>query len=134
MTKPNWSRDRNTGSNSMEPPARSQMSLRSRTAVHAQNRDLGGVDLHRPRKHREPVSHGDPLRTIRVVGNDAPAHSAADLLAEKLFPRGRIERIEVAAHITEEHDPSGGGCDTGDDGIIGLRAPLPDPGIGIDGI
>src|SRR5580692_3679137 len=102
----------------MGTPATYQVSLGRSRAVHAENRDFGRYDLHRPREHCEAVGHGDLLCTVRVVCNDAPTHRAAELLAEEPFTRGRIESIKIAAHIAKEHHPSGGRRYAGHHGII----------------
>ncbi len=52
----------------------------------------------------------------------------------ELLPGGRIQRVEIAADVSEEHDSTGRRRDGGDDGVVGLGAPFPDPGVGVAGI
>src|SRR5262249_57657481 len=59
---------------------------------------------------------------------------AAEILIPQLPAAGGIERIEVAAHVAEEHDASGRRRHAADDRVVGLQAPLPHAGVGVDGV
>ena len=56
------------------------------------------------------------------------------MLSPKFLPIGGIERIEVAAHIAEEHDAAGRRSHAADDRVVGLQAPFPDAGVGVGGV
>ena len=103
-------------------------------AVEAEDDDLGGHDLRRPREHRKAGRHGNFLRTVRGIGDHAAADRAAEILAPKLLAVGGIERIEVAADVAEEHDAAGRRRHAADDRVVRLQAPLPDAGVGVDGV
>src|SRR5271155_4174261 len=118
-TKANWIGDRMTGSSSMGA------SLVRGGVVEAQYYDLGGHGLCWPRDHRKSGSHGNFLYAVHGIGNDTAANptAAAEHLAKQFLAVGRIERIEVSTQISEEHDPSGCGSDSSDNGVVGLHAP-----------
>src|SRR5262245_45421883 len=107
---------------------------RGGAAVEAQHDDLGLDDLRRPGEVREAGRHRDLLRAVRRVGDHAAADAAAEILAPEFLAAGGIERIEVAAHVAEEHDPSGRRSHAADDRVVGLQAPFPDAGVGVDGV
>src|SRR5215510_8309265 len=109
-------------------------SLARGCAVEAQHDDLGLDDLRRPRGVREARRHRDLLRAVRRVGYHATADGAAEILAPELLAAGGIERIEVAAHVAEEHDAPGRRSHAADDRVVGLQAPLPHAGVGVDGV
>jgi hypothetical protein len=69
---------------------------------------------------------------VKVI--HAPTDRAAEDLAPELLSGGGIERIEVAAHVAEEHDASGRRSHTADDRVVGLQTPFPDASVGVDGI
>src|SRR5215831_7342230 len=109
-------------------------SFARRGLVEAEHDDLGVHGFRGPGEHRKPPRHGHLLRAARGIGDHATAERTAELLPPQLLARGGIERVEVAADIAEEHDPTGGGRHAGDDRIVGLDAPLPDAGVGVDGV
>ena len=77
-------------------------------------------------------SRGNFLGSIHRVGDDATRNRAADLLTPQFLAIGGIQRIEVAAHIAEKHDASGGWGHTALDRIVGFQPPLPGARVGID--
>ena len=83
---------------------------------------------------RKAGRHGDFLRTVRGIGDHTAADRAAELLAPKLLAVGGIERIEVAAYIAEEYDAPGRRGHAAEDRVVRLQAPLPDAGVGVDGV
>src|SRR5262245_9406350 len=107
---------------------------RGGAALEAQHHDLGLDDLRRPGEVREAGCHRDLLRAVHRVGDHAAANRAAEILAPQLLAAGGVERIEVAAHVAEEHDASSGRRHGADDRVVGLQAPLPHAGVGVDGV
>ena len=149
MTNANWMRDRMTGSSSMPVPpivivrrlahqahAASDLVPSAAAARREAPRhdDLGGHDLRWPGEVRKAGRHGNLLRTVRGIGDHAAADRAAEILAPKFLAGGGIERIEVAAHVAEEHDAAGRRSHAADDRVVRLQAPLPDAGVGVDGV
>src|SRR5262249_25627073 len=57
---------------------------------------------------------------------------AAKVLAPELLAGSRVEGIEIAANIAEEHDAPGGRSHAAEDRIVRLQAPLPDAGVSVD--
>src|SRR5215472_3199959 len=92
----------------------------------AQYLDLGSNDLCWPGRACEARRHRDLLRAVRHIGNHAACDRAAELLAPKFLAGGGVERVEIAADVTEEHDASGRRGQAADDWVVGLQAPLPD--------
>src|SRR5271157_3994095 len=113
-------------------PARD--SLARGGAVEPEDYDLGFHDLGRPGEHGEAGRHSDLLRALRSIGDHAAGDRAAEVLAPELLACGRIERIEVAADIAEEHDATGRRRHRAYDWIVGVQAPLPGTGVSVDGI
>src|SRR5437763_314964 len=91
-------------------PARRYVSLLRGRGLEAQDDDLGAHRLRRPRHHREAGRHGNLLRAVRGVGDDAAANRAAATKrrAPKLLTGGGIERVEIATQISEEHEATRG--------------------------
>src|SRR5271165_997551 len=108
-------------------------SLARSGTVKAQDDDSGRSRLRWPRDHGEAVGHGNFLGTVHAIGDDAAPDAAADAehLAPELLAVGRIERIEVAAEIAEEHHAAGGWGDGAENGVVGFHAPLPNPSVGV---
>src|ERR1700733_118091 len=122
-----------------DEPARDAATLASRNGV-ARNRivletqyfDLGSRDLHGPLEVGEAICHGQLLRAVRHVSDDTASHSAIKLLAPQLLAGGGIERVEIPAHIADEHHTSSCWCHRSDDGVVGLQTPLPYATVGVD--
>ena len=89
-----------------------------------------------PCDHRESVSHGNFLHAVDGVRDHAASDPAAGAKrpSPKFLAGGGIQRVEIAPQITEEHDASGRRSHGADDGVVGLDAPFPDPGVGVAGI
>src|SRR5262245_42929858 len=129
----------NASSGTRRPPQRTAKAMatssltRGGAGVEAQHHDLGRDDLCRPGDVREAGRHRHLLRTVRRVGDHAAADRAAEILAPQLLAAGGIESIEVAADIAEEHDPARRRSHAAEDRVVGLQAPIPGAGVGVEG-
>src|SRR5262249_61234756 len=90
----------------------------ARRAIEAQHDDLGGHGLRGPGEHRKTCRHSHLLRTARGISDHAAADRAAEILPPELLSGCGIERMEVAAQIAEEDDPSCGRCYSSHDGVV----------------
>src|ERR1700691_141612 len=68
----------------------------------AENHDFPRNDLRGPEDRSEADGHGHFLCAVRGIADHAAADGAAEIAAPQPPPRSGIERIEVAAHVTEE--------------------------------
>ena len=109
------------------------LTLRLPALFQTQYRHLGGRDLRWPKDFRETVRNGHSLRPIDGIGDDAAANRAADFLTPQFAAICCVERVEIAAHVAEEHDASDRRRHAALDRIIGLRPPFPGARVGIDG-
>ena len=56
----------------------------------------------------KPIADGNLLHTVDRIGDDTATDlRRSELLAPKLLTIAGIEHVEMAAHITEEHEPPG---------------------------
>ena len=146
MTNANWMRDRDdrikfhsappclAWSADREPPHSSPVTGLAAALSRPSTTILAFTIFVGHASHHNADRHGDLLRTARGIGDHAAADRAAEMLAPKFLPIGGIERIEVAAHIAEEHDAAGRRSHAADDRVVGLQAPFPDAGVGVDGV
>src|SRR5277367_1885539 len=103
-------------------------------ALEAQDRDLRSPDFGRHSGRYVAGRHRDFLAAVHCISDHPAADRAADLLAPQLLAGLRIKRIEIAAHVAEEHKASGGRRHGAEDRVVGLQPPLPDPRVGVDGV
>src|SRR5262245_13773771 len=109
-------------------------SFANRCRVEPEHDHLRVHGLRGPREHRKTSRHGDLLRTARCVRDHTAADRAAEILPPELLSGGGIERIENAAHVADERDAPRSGRQAAGDRVVGLDAPFPDAGVGVDGV
>src|SRR5271167_1824236 len=103
-------------------------------ALEAQDRDLRSPDFGRHSGRYVAGRHRDFLGAVHCISDHPATDRAADLLAPQLPAGLRIKRIEIAAHVAEEHKAPGGWRHGAHDRVIGLQPPLPHTRVGVDGV
>src|SRR5262249_47303273 len=90
--------------------------------------------LRRPENSRQAGGGGNELLSFGLVGYDAAADGAANLLPPQFVAGVSVENIEIAAHVAEEHDATRRRRDAALHRIVGPNAPAPCTGLGVNGI
>src|SRR5271169_3505055 len=103
-------------------------------ALEAQDRDLRSPDFGRQSGRYVAGRDRDFLGAVHCISDHPAADRAADLLAPQLLAGLRIKRIEIAAHVAEEHKAPRGWRHGAHDRVIGLQPPLPHTRVGVDGV
>src|SRR5580704_8760570 len=112
-------------------PLNNRWSLAIRVAFDAEDCDLRPPDFGRKGGSYVAGRHRNFLSAVHRVGDHPAADRAADLLAPELLAGRRVNCIEIAAQVTEEHKAPGGRRHSAHDRIIGLQPPLPDTSVGV---
>src|SRR5271169_1334243 len=79
----------------------------SRSAVEPEDRDLRSPDFTRKSGRYVASRHRDFLGAVHCISDHPAGDRAADLLTPQLVAGYRIKRIEIAAHVAEEHKAAG---------------------------
>jgi len=69
------------------------------------------------------AADGDPLTRARVVGYNAAGDSTAHVLLPQFLAAVAVESVEIAPHVSEEHDATRRGSDTTHDRVWCAKSP-----------